>query len=606
MSARPKPSIRVAWDGEPEHPSYRPRGGDERSDSAEGVPVSAVASAAVVVVKNNTPAAVMDDESLEPLRPSYSPPVASRPPQPPPVRTERTQVGMSAVRLDDPPAKASAPPVSAPPAKASAPPVSAPPAKASAPPVSAPPAKVSAPPVSASKTRKSSTPPKPPSESYIPPAPSDPPRSKSSQPPPRARKGSDEFDFEGQVRAEGTLLSAQQSSDAPSIAPEPIESTFPDAIDDETELAQDVSDAPPAPDKKPSPPPAPNTKPRLSSVDGKAPPPVPSEAPRKKRPSQEPAEPAQASAQNDAASEAEGPRDLAAIPVISSDVVITDGAATVDAARAKKTARSSKPAWHDTFFDESYLRTYRVPPPDAVSRQCDFIETQLDLDEGASILDVGCGLGLQAKELSRRGYKVTGIDSSPTMLALAREADHGVEFLERDMRELQYDGDFDGAICWGTSFGYFDDALNKTVIEQLRNAVRPNGMLLVDVVNRDYVMRSQPNLIWFEGEGCVCLEESDFNAITSRLHVKRTTVLSDGRQIESPYSMRLYSVHELGQVLHTKGFRAKRVSGHPATPGVFFGSDSPRIIMAAERRLSSKMDRNTVSPSDVAKRRAGS
>jgi diaminopimelate decarboxylase len=80
------------------------------------------------------------------------------------------------------------------------------------------------------------------------------------------------------------------------------------------------------------------------------------------------------------------------------------------------------------------------------------------------------------------------------------------------------------------------------------------------------------------------MEESDFNFYSSRLNVKRTMMREDGRQTESEYSVRLYSVHELGQLLKQAGFGIKEVSGQEATRGLFFGSQSSRIIMLAERR----------------------
>jgi hypothetical protein len=45
----------------------------------------------------------------------------------------------------------------------------------------------------------------------------------------------------------------------------------------------------------------------------------------------------------------------------------------------------------------------------------------------------------------------------------------------------------------------------------------------------------------------------------------------------------MYSLHELGRMLHGCGFRVLEVSGHRAHPGTYFGSESPRIIVAAER-----------------------
>jgi SAM-dependent methyltransferase len=250
--------------------------------------------------------------------------------------------------------------------------------------------------------------------------------------------------------------------------------------------------------------------------------------------------------------------------------------------------KRSRP-WFEEFFNDDYLRTVRPPKPAQVSRQCDFIENSFGLQRGATILDVGCGLGAHAVELAARGYLVVGLDLSLPMLSRAADEaqDRGqkINFLHADMREMSFEGTFDAILCWGTTFGYFDDDLNRKVVDRLMRALKPMGLLLLDVVNRDHVIRSQPNLVWFEGDGCVCMEETQFNNITSRLHVKRTVILEDGRQRENEYSVRLYALHELGQMLHHQGFRVAEVSGLEATPGVFFGGDSPRMIILAERRL---------------------
>lgn len=250
--------------------------------------------------------------------------------------------------------------------------------------------------------------------------------------------------------------------------------------------------------------------------------------------------------------------------------------------------KRSRP-WFEEFFNDDYLRTVRPPKPAQVARQCDFIESSLGLSRGATILDVGCGLGLHAVELAARGYLVVGLDLSLPMLSRAADEaqDRGqkINFLHADMREMSFEGAFDAIVCWGTTFGYFDDEGNRKVIERFHRALKPGGLVLLDVGNRDFVIRAQPNLVWFEGDGCVCMEETQFNYITSRLHVKRTVILEDGRQRENDYSIRLYSLHELGGVLHHQGFRVAEVSGLEATPSVFFGGDSPRVIILAERRV---------------------
>lgn len=173
------------------------------------------------------------------------------------------------------------------------------------------------------------------------------------------------------------------------------------------------------------------------------------------------------------------------------------------------------------------------------------------------------------------------------MLARAQDEalDRGqkINFLQGDMREMAFEEAFDGIYCWNTSFGYFEDEKNLNVLSRIRRGLRQGGLFLLDMANRDYICPRQPSLVWFEGDGCVCMDEMHVDFFTSRLKVKRTVMFEDGRARELEYGIRLYGLHELGKMLHETGFKVVEVTGHPAHPGVFFGSESPRIIVLAER-----------------------
>jgi SAM-dependent methyltransferase len=196
-------------------------------------------------------------------------------------------------------------------------------------------------------------------------------------------------------------------------------------------------------------------------------------------------------------------------------------------------------------------------------------------------------VGRQAIELATRGYEVIALDLSLPMLS--RAADYAQErgaklnFLHSDMREMEFNEMFDAAYCINTSFGFFDEDGNADVIQRIFRALKPGGTLLLDVHNRDYALGCTPSMAWYEAEGCVCMEETSFNYIKSRLEVKRTLLLDDGRQREIAYSIRLYSLHELGKMLHHAGFRIVEVSGSPRTPGAFFGPASRQLIILAQK-----------------------
>lgn len=72
---------------------------------------------------------------------------------------------------------------------------------------------------------------------------------------------------------------------------------------------------------------------------------------------------------------------------------------------------------------------------------------------GAHILDLGCGSGRPvAVFMVDRGFKITGVDSSATMIALCRERLPEQTWIVADMRELKLEEKFDGVLAWDSFF----------------------------------------------------------------------------------------------------------------------------------------------------------
>ncbi len=257
-----------------------------------------------------------------------------------------------------------------------------------------------------------------------------------------------------------------------------------------------------------------------------------------------------------------------------------------DSARPSRKRALKKPWWED-LFGEDFSRAVPRLSDKQVRREVDFIEESLGVAKGGVVLDLGCGAGSHAVELATRGYGVVGYDLSVYQLALAadvaQEREQKINFLQGDMREMAFEETFDGIYCWNTTFGYFEEDKNIAVAERVFKALKPGGMFLVDVANRDYAAQYSPSQLWYEGDSCVCMDDMSLDFITSRLRVKRSVIFDDGRSRECTYSVRLYSLHELGKILHDAGFRVTEASGHCATPGVFFGEISPRLLVLAQR-----------------------
>ena len=75
------------------------------------------------------------------------------------------------------------------------------------------------------------------------------------------------------------------------------------------------------------------------------------------------------------------------------------------------------------------------------------------LKEGATVLDLGCGSAMPvAHHLVQHGLHVTGIDTSPTLIALCRERLPDQEWLVSDMRAIALGRRFDGILGWDSFF----------------------------------------------------------------------------------------------------------------------------------------------------------
>ncbi len=275
-----------------------------------------------------------------------------------------------------------------------------------------------------------------------------------------------------------------------------------------------------------------------------------------------------------------------AAEIIPEEFLVEEGAVPPRPPRPKRTARPKR--WYEEIFGDDYLQGLPRLSDFQMRRELDFIEKGLGLRPGAMVLDLACGHGMQAIGMARRGYQVVGLDLSVAMLAIAGEdaqaQEQKINFLHGDMRDLKFGPTFDGVYCIGSSFGFFDEENNLKVLSGVYSALKPGGVFLLDVDNRDYVMRGQPSLLWYEGDGFVAMEETSFDFISSRLSVKRTMLMDQGGKAPMEYSIRIYSLHELGNMLHKVGFAVASVGGHRAARRAFLGEESPKIIISSIKR----------------------
>jgi ubiquinone/menaquinone biosynthesis C-methylase UbiE len=227
--------------------------------------------------------------------------------------------------------------------------------------------------------------------------------------------------------------------------------------------------------------------------------------------------------------------------------------------------------WTDEFFSGQYAQEYFATAEDAVlaQRQAAFIAIQLRLDGSQRVLDLCCGSGRHAVALAQHASAITGVDRTELYLAAgrARIAELGignVELMQGDMRELDYQGEFEAAYNYFTSWGYYSDEENFDVLRRLWRALKPGGRFLLETIFRDTLMGSYRPQGYRESEdGTVLLEERWFDFATGRSHNRRLKINSNGTRSEIRYDHYLPTSDALARHLRDAGFSSVSVMEAP-------------------------------------------
>ena len=136
-------------------------------------------------------------------------------------------------------------------------------------------------------------------------------------------------------------------------------------------------------------------------------------------------------------------------------------------------------AWEQNAPD--WVRWARAPGHDSYWRFHRERFLALLPEPGRLTLDVGCGEGRVTRDLRDLGHQVIGIDSSETMIAAAREADPGAEYLVADAAALPFpDGHADLVIAFMSLMDVDDMA---GAVAELARVLEPGGRLAIAVVH---------------------------------------------------------------------------------------------------------------------------
>lgn len=236
--------------------------------------------------------------------------------------------------------------------------------------------------------------------------------------------------------------------------------------------------------------------------------------------------------------------------------------------------------WFQHWFDEDYAALYaHRDEAEAKLAVATALREAPELGAGPA-LDLACGSGRHLQELRGANPLAFGVDLSPALLRLAPEALRP-HLLRADMRRLPVRaGSLSAIAMWFTPFGYFSDEANEALLHDLRELLRPGGVLLVDYLNAAQLRATlvAEDEIERAGMRVRSRRRIESGRVVKEMELRR---LDTGELRNAVESVRVYEPAELEALAAHAGLRLRKTLGDYG--GGAFEAPSPRWIGLFER-----------------------
>ncbi len=260
--------------------------------------------------------------------------------------------------------------------------------------------------------------------------------------------------------------------------------------------------------------------------------------------------------------------------------------------------------WNDPGFSERMLKEHLLQDHDLASRRSKTIDTQVDWiwseilnEKPARILDIACGPGLYMSRLARRGCKCVGIDFSPASIRHAMEIADNENlpciYHLADVRDAIYGDGYASAMMIYGQFNVFQRDRGLEILKNVRRALEPGGILLLEVQSEAQVRRAGQNPpSWytartglFSPKPHVVLQENFWDE-EARAATNRFLIIDgQGGEVSSyAISNEAYSESEFADTIASAGFEDLKWFG--SLTGKPFSSEQDLPVIVARKSTS--------------------
>jgi 2-polyprenyl-3-methyl-5-hydroxy-6-metoxy-1,4-benzoquinol methylase len=235
--------------------------------------------------------------------------------------------------------------------------------------------------------------------------------------------------------------------------------------------------------------------------------------------------------------------------------------------------------WYEELF-KNYAETYDAECfTQGTIGECDFIEKEINYNKAARILDVGCGTGRHAIELSKRGYRVTGIDLSESQLQCAKQKAAAqsltIDFQKHDARTPHFIKEFDlvTMLCEGGFPLMETDEMNFQILQNASHALKPDGKMIFTTLSGLFpLFHSVKEFMAAESkEGGATYRDNTFDLMTFRDYNITEFVDDSGNKKSLKCDERYYVPSEITWLLKSLNFKTIDIFG--AKLGAFSRND---------------------------------